>query len=256
MLLTVAHDFLPKTPTLRTTAVMGHFGIDFEQGRHALADDLPLDVRPGEVVSFEGPSGSGKSSLMRAAAATLAKEAHVVNVDDLDLGDRPLVDALPGTVEEAMRLLGGCGLGEAHLMLRTPAELSEGQRYRFRLALALSRRPDWVVADEFTATLDRTLARVVAGGVRRAASRDGGSGFLIATTHDDVWGDLRPDVRVRCDLGGDVSVTRPGDEPDADGSKKKADCSTSSGSVKPPRPTGRTSLGGITAATRSACYGS
>ena len=243
MRLTVAHDFLPKTPTLRTSAVMGHFGIDFEHGRHAVAEGLPLDLRPGEVVAFTGPSGSGKSSLMRAAAAELS---GVVDVDRLDLGERPLVDALPGTVEEAMRLLGRCGLGEAHLMLRTPAELSEGQRYRFRLALALSKRPAWVAADEFTATLDRTLARVVSAGVRKAA---GETGFLVATTHEDVLGELRPDVRVRCDLDGPPRVERPG--------KKKAAASpTSSGSARRPSPTGRTSLGGITAATRSGCCGS
>ena len=269
MRLDVAHDFLPKTPTLRTSAVMCHFGIDFEQGRHVVAEGLELDLRAAEVAAFTGPSGSGKSSLMRAAAAKLREAGEaMVNLDAVDLGARPLVDSLPGGVEDAMRLLSRCGLGEAHLMLRTPAELSEGQRYRFRLALALSRLPEavgggapqgWVVADEFAAALDRTLARVIAGGLRKF-----GVGFLIATTHEDVVGDLDPHVWVRCDLAsspriirgdgdGGKAATGPGIVTGGEPSGVKKKCPTSSGSVRPPSPIGRTSLGGITEATKWGC---
>ncbi|HVL13736.1 MAG TPA: GNAT family N-acetyltransferase, partial [Gemmata sp.] len=55
----------------------------------------------------------------------------------------------------------------------------------------------WLVADEFTATLDRTLAKVVAFNVRKLVSR-AGVGLLAATTHEDVVEDLRPDLWVRC----------------------------------------------------------
>jgi ABC-type glutathione transport system ATPase component len=114
-------------------------------------------------------------------------------------------------------------------MLRTPAELSDGQRYRFRLALALARRPatalpsvgktqaeactpTWLLADEFTATLDRTLAKVISFNVRRMADRMG-AGFLLATTHEDIVEDLAPDVHVRCRLDGEITVeTARGDE--------------------------------------------
>ena len=56
------------------------------------------------------------------------------------LPDVPLIDALRGPVEDRLATLAGCGLGEARLLLRTPGELSEGQRYRFRLAYALASR--------------------------------------------------------------------------------------------------------------------
>src|SRR5262249_23166002 len=156
---------------------------------------------------------SGKSSLLRAAAEQLG----AVDAFALPLPDAPLIDALPGTIDERLATLAGCGLSEARLLLRTPAELSEGQRYRFRLAFALAvtvanrqstvegrdvpstvadvprthpseparQLPtgDWLLADEFTAALDRTLAKVVAFNLRKLASRTG-VGVLAATTYE------------------------------------------------------------------------
>ncbi len=92
--------------------------------------------------------------------------------------------------------------------MRTPAELSEGQRYRFRLASALANSGSpWITADEFTATLDRTLAKVVAFNVRKLVTRTG-VGLLAATTHEDVADDLAPDVLVRCGADGEIAVER------------------------------------------------
>ncbi|MCA9076063.1 MAG: hypothetical protein KDA93_13630 [Planctomycetaceae bacterium] len=261
MLLSVSHDFLPKQNSTHASIVMDHFGIGFEKGQHTIAEDLELPIESGDVVLFTGASGSGKSSLMRAASESLCKTPipatlkpqlstlnPVLNIDDLELGDRILIDSLPLPVDESMQLLSACGLGEAHLMLRTPAELSDGQRYRFRLALGLSQKPQWLVADEFTATLDRTLARVVAFNVRRLADRTN-TGFLLATTHEDVAEDLHPNVHVKCRLDGEINVAR--NDESADPLKKKACPSpTISGSAKRPSPTGRTSLGGITEVTR------
>jgi ABC-type ATPase with predicted acetyltransferase domain len=281
MLLAVAHDFLPKTRSVRACEVMDHFGIHFEQGRHVITAGLELPLQPGQVVLFTGASGSGKSSLMRAAAAVLAggsqpgvttppsvedgsgsgaETARVLSLEALSLPDRLVIDALDLPTAKAMNLLSACGLGEAHLMLRTPAELSDGQRYRFRLALALSRTPQWIVADEFTATLDRTLAKVIAFNIRRLADRTG-AGFLLATTHEDIAADLDPDLHVRCRLDGDpmVEPRNAGGElsrsagaiPSA--SKKNTASRSTRSCGSPPRPvaTGRTSLGGITAAITS-----
>jgi GNAT superfamily N-acetyltransferase len=110
----------------------------------------------------------------------------------------PIIDALAGAVEDRLAKLAACGLSEARLLLRTPAELSEGQRYRFRLAHAFAAgSAKFLAADEFTATLDRTLAKVVAFNVRKLVTRTG-VGLLAATTHEDVIEDLDPDVLVRC----------------------------------------------------------
>ncbi|MFO0850430.1 MAG: GNAT family N-acetyltransferase [Gemmataceae bacterium] len=169
---------------------------------------------------FVGPSGSGKSSLLRAAGGQLG----AVDVNALSLPDAPLVDALPGPVDARLATLAGCGLGEARLMLRTPAELSDGQRWRFRVALAVSRIEErgssegcgsdpllapcsWLLLDEFAAVLDRPTAKVLAFSLRKLAKR-AGVGVLAATTHDDVVEDLNPDVLVRCRGDGQVEVER------------------------------------------------
>jgi ABC-type ATPase with predicted acetyltransferase domain len=152
MKLSVAYEFLPKQPSSHASVVMDHFGIGFETGRNVIAEDLELPIEKGDVVCFTGASGSGKSSLMRAVAeqiggiedyrlgvadstnpkSAIRNSPRVLNIDTLDLGNRILVDSFNLPVKESLQLLSMCGLGEAQLLLRTPQELSDGQRYRFR----------------------------------------------------------------------------------------------------------------------------
>ena len=64
----------------------------------------------------------------------VGRQLGAVDVTALLLPEVPLIEALTGTVEERLNALAACGLSEARLLLRTPAELSDGQRYRFRIA--------------------------------------------------------------------------------------------------------------------------
>jgi ABC-type ATPase with predicted acetyltransferase domain len=224
-----------------TAEVSDLFGLSGQEEPHTIADNLTLDIRPTDLVLFTGPSGSGKSSILREVGKQL--QAHDAMTGTLP--DVPLIDAIPGTMPERLATLTACGLGEARLMLRTPNQLSDGQRYRFRVALAFASGHRTVMMDEFTAVLDRPLAKVLAYNVRKLVSRSG-VGALCATTHSDIADDLHPDALVQCHGDGDITVTR---QP----IKKNGSASpTNSGSRPAPKPTGRSSLGGITAATISA----
>jgi uncharacterized protein len=240
--ITIRYAVRPRRRSLATGQVADLFGLAGEEPPHVVAENVTLDVRPGDLVLFTGPSGSGKSSLLR----EVGRQLSALDANALDLPDAPLVDALPGSVAERLDALAACGLSEARLLLRTPGELSDGQRYRFRLALAIARAEQggFVLADEFCAVLDRRLAKVLAFNVCKLCSRTR-TGFLLATTHDDLLADLNPDITVRCLGDGAIEFER------RQVKKKRSVSRTSFGCRTAPAATGRTSLGGITAVTTS-----
>ncbi len=200
--LTCAYEFLPAGMTVRVGRVMDHFGVTKEIGRHVIAEDVSIDVEEGQVVAFTGDSGSGKSSLMR----TLAQQLEgVLWFDDITFLKGTVIDQFTDDWAESMALLSACGLGEAHLMLRLPSELSDGQRMRLKLAIGISQTPQWLVIDEFTSSLDRTLAKVIAFNLKKLSRRHQ-MGVLVATTHEDVIEDLQPNVHVRMGIDGEVAI--------------------------------------------------
>jgi uncharacterized protein len=239
--ISLRYALAPAQRSSFTAEVSDLFGLSGQEEPHTIADNLTLDVRPTDLVLFTGPSGSGKSSILREVAKQLNAHDGMTST----LPDVPLIDAIPGTMLERLGTLTACGLGEARLLLRTPSQLSDGQRYRFRVAMAFASGSGTVMMDEFTALLDRPLAKVLAYNVRKLVTRSG-IGALCATTHDDIADDLQPDVWVNCHGDSEFTITH------AEVKKNGSASPTNSGSRPAPRPTGRTSLGGITAATTSA----
>ena len=184
------------------------------------APDPPASLWPaaaGSVALLTGASGAGKSRLLaRTLARASAGGAGVIDVARVRLRPRAAcVDQFGRHPSPALALglLARVGLAEAHLCLRPPGRLSDGQRWRLRLAVAVGRcmalhrrgTPTLLAADEFCAVLDRVTACVVARSLRRTIDRLSRVGVdvraIVATSHDDLAAALLPDVTVRCDFG-------------------------------------------------------
>ena len=135
MRIDVIYESAPLRRSERTAAVQDLFGIGAAPGKVIVASGLDLDLEPGRILLLCGPSGSGKSSILRALGDRLG--GRKVNIDE-EIGqhETPVIDCVGGDLDEALRILSVCGLGEAFLMLRSPRELSDGQKYRLRLARA------------------------------------------------------------------------------------------------------------------------
>ena len=91
-----------------------------------------LDIRPGDLVLFTGPSGQ-----RQVVAAASGRRATRRPSTPARWTCPTCRSSTPCRARwrSGLDRLAACGLSEARLLLRTPAELSDGQRYRFRLAL-------------------------------------------------------------------------------------------------------------------------
>jgi len=198
--------------TPRSVAVAEAFGLGLdEQKRFVVYDDVELKISPNDIVLITGDSGSGKSVLLRALLADLGSEA--VDMKKLEIcSSKPLIETVGETVEEGIEILSRVGLNDAFLFLRTYEQLSDGQKYRYRIAKMVESGKQWWVADEFCATLDRDTAKIVAFNVQKLA-RTLGKAVVVATTHTDLFQDLRPSVHIHKRFGKEISVNYYPNEP-------------------------------------------
>jgi energy-coupling factor transporter ATP-binding protein EcfA2 len=165
-----------------------------ESSKFAISN-INLNIDEGEIVILAGPSGCGKSTLLRSINGLIphmytGEYVGSVTVDGLKIDQTPMAaiaqkvgmlfqnpenqifmfsverdiafglenlslprEEIRRRVDEAMRLL-----GIAHLALRAPHELSDGQKQRVALAGVIAMRPKLIILDEPTSLLDPKTA--------------------------------------------------------------------------------------------------
>lgn len=164
-----------------------------------------LELNAGDIVYIMGPSGAGKSVLLRELERAVPPDKSI-NLAQIPLPqDRSVIDCFDGDVVASLRLLGVVGLSEVFCLLNEPCNLSDGQKYRFRLAQAMAAGKPFIFADEFSSELDRVTAAAVAFNVHKFAKRTATT-FVLASSHEDILIDLAPDVLVIKDFSGSSEV--------------------------------------------------
>jgi putative ABC transport system ATP-binding protein len=176
-----------------------------------------LKVAQGEIVSIEGPSGSGKTTFISIIGCLLAATGGRIEVAGQSVDARrstrlaeirkkhlgfvfqqfnlfPALTALENVQYalnlkgisgsqaklEASQLLDRVGLSDRKNFL--PRDMSGGQKQRIAIARALCGRPDVILADEPTASLDAVVAEQVLTLFQELARQDGRA--VVIVTHD------------------------------------------------------------------------
>ena len=184
-----------------------------------LLDSLDLSVGPAEIVAVLGPSGIGKSTLLRAIAG-LEPYTGSISWDEADLKSVPahkrgfalmfqdgqlfghltvarnVAYAIPRSrtrraeVAQLLELVGLSGFER-----RLPRTLSGGERQRVALARALAARPRLLLLDEPLSSLDRELRDRLAADLARILRETGTAAILV--THDETEAETIVDRIVR-----------------------------------------------------------
>jgi phospholipid/cholesterol/gamma-HCH transport system ATP-binding protein len=200
-------------------------GVSKSFGNNIILDKVDLTIYRGEALGIIGPSGTGKSTILRIIAGLTAPDEGEIYVagqqrqgliedaeDPIGIGmvfqQAALFDSLTveenvgfllyqhsklprrrirELVERSLEMVGLPGIGK-----RYPSELSGGMRKRVSFARAIIANPDNIkdnpqvlLYDEPTAGLDPIASTVIEDLVRQLQCVEGGCASYVMVTHQD-----------------------------------------------------------------------
>lgn len=207
------------SPAIPPSIAISVRGLVTKFGTQTVHNGLDLDVRRGEILGVVGPSGEGKSVLLRQIVGLEQPEAGDIQVLGVQVSPRPssadlqgldmrwgvmfqdgalfstlsvkenvllpikehtsIGDTLAGELADIKLTMAGL-TDEAHH--KRPAEISGGMRKRAALARALALEPELLFLDEPTAGLDPVSASHFDRLVRELTDALGLTVFMV--THD------------------------------------------------------------------------
>ena len=207
-------------------------------GHEPVIEGVSLEVAAGKFVSLVGPSGSGKSSILRAVNGLLTPRAGHIELngsreslgflfqddallpwrtarENVALGLR--IRKLPKSKAHAEADAWLTRLGLEGLGGRFPHELSGGQRKRVAIAQILALKPKLLLMDEPFAALDAIVRTRITQELLNWVEREHLSVLLVthdleeALTVSDTVYLLSQGPRARVQTSYEVSIPRPRD---------------------------------------------
>jgi len=188
-------------------------------GKQVVLDGVDFNVREGETVALLGPSGTGKSVLLKHVIGLIRPDSGTIVVDDREVGKLSRKDLAQmrshigyvfqnGALFDSMDVFENVRLGiveedkfkdleyaqkrvaecirlvnlQPEVIQKFPAELSGGMRKRVGIARAIAGSPKYLLYDEPTSGLDPVTTTVIDRLIMRMKEELGVTSLVI--THD------------------------------------------------------------------------
>ncbi|AUO14631.1 hypothetical protein [Priestia megaterium] len=180
-----------KSPIIKSA-----FGLTNQTLVRTIIDNI--DVFVEGITYVTGYSGTGKSTLLKSVSKKMNNSSYLSPPQETGI---PIIDLMGEDISKSMGFLNYVGLGEAYVYLTPYSNLSDGQKFRFQLAYALIKEPEFLIIDEFLSNVDRISAKIVSFNFQKIC-RKMKVKAIIATTHEDLIEAIAPDQLIRLDFNG------------------------------------------------------